>query len=152
MPTEESGLMIRRATAADVERWVALRAALWPDVHLQTHRDEIGAQLESSDEEAFVAETTEGKLCGFIEAALRQGAEGCSSTPVGYVEGWYVAAAWRKRGIGRALVEAAEAWARERGCREMASDTEVENAPSQAAHKRLGYEEAERLVHFTKAL
>jgi aminoglycoside 6'-N-acetyltransferase I len=54
--------------------------------------------------------------------------------------------------VGRALVAAAEAWARAQGCREMASDTHLDNAVSRHAHARLGYAEMEHLVHFRKPL
>jgi aminoglycoside 6'-N-acetyltransferase I len=50
------------------------------------------------------------------------------------------------------MVHAAEQWAREKGCSEMASDTWLENEASIAAHWKLGYQEAERLVHFVKRL
>jgi len=49
-------------------------------------------------------------------------------------------------------VAAAEDWARAQGCREMASDTWLDNTLSQQAHARLGYAEVERLVHFRKTL
>jgi aminoglycoside 6'-N-acetyltransferase I len=51
-----------------------------------------------------------------------------------------------------ALIEAAEAWARSKGCRRMASDALIDNAVSIEAHARLGYHEVERLVHFAKNL
>jgi len=51
-----------------------------------------------------------------------------------------------------ALPHRTAAWARERGLTEMASDTWIDNETSIAAHKRLGYDEAERLVHFIKKL
>lgn len=101
---------------------------------------------------ALLAVMESGDVVGFAEVSLRAVAEGCRHTPVGYLEGWYVASGWRGRGIGRRLVEAAEGWALARGCREMASDTELDNTASQAAHARLGYEEVERVVLFRKAL
>jgi aminoglycoside 6'-N-acetyltransferase I len=58
----------------------------------------------------------------------------------------------RGQKLGRELVQVAEGWAREKGCVEMASDTWLENETSIAAHLKLGYEEAERLVHFVKRL
>jgi aminoglycoside 6'-N-acetyltransferase I len=70
----------------------------------------------------------------------------------GVIEGWYVDADVRRRGVGRALVEAAEAWARSRGCRQMASDAELWNEVSHRAHGALGYEETARLVLFKKDL
>ncbi len=72
--------------------------------------------------------------------------------PVGYVEGWYVDPAWRRRGVGRRLVEAAEAWARSRGCTEMASDTTSEYPDSPAVHRALGYSIARSCLCFRKEL
>jgi aminoglycoside 6'-N-acetyltransferase I len=106
----------------------------------------------SETEEGFVAERPSGGLCGFLEAALRSRADGCDSTPVGYLEGWYVDEDFRRHGVGRALVEAAEGWARSKGCRQMASDAELWNTVSHQAHGALGDEEAARLVLFKKDL
>ena len=100
----------------------------------------------------FIASSADGKLVAFIEAGLRAYGEGCETSPVGYIEAWYVDEHIRGQKLGREMVYAAEQWAREKGCREMASDTWLENEASIAAHFRLGYEEADRLVHFVKRL
>jgi aminoglycoside 6'-N-acetyltransferase I len=63
-----------------------------------------------------------------------------------------VDAEYRNKGIGRALVTAAEEWARSKGSTEMASDAELGNDPSLSAHLKLGYEETSRLVHLRKEL
>ncbi len=78
--------------------------------------------------------------------------EGCETSPVGYIEAWYVDEHARGQKLGRELILAAEHWAREKGCTEMASDTWLENEASITAHLRLGYSEVERLVHFAKRL
>jgi aminoglycoside 6'-N-acetyltransferase I len=98
-----------------------------------------------------VAARPGGGLAGFLELSVRSYAEGCTG-PVPYVEGWHVDADVRRQGVGRALVARAEAWARERGYTEIASDTEVERAHSIRAHRALGFEEVERIVVFRKAL
>ena len=101
----------------------------------------------------LVAEADEGSLVGFLEVGLRSSADGCKeSHPVGYVEGWYVAANWRQRGIGAELLRAAEGWARCQGCIEMASDTAIDNEVSQRVHAAVGFEVAERSVLYRKAL
>jgi aminoglycoside 6'-N-acetyltransferase I len=100
----------------------------------------------------FVVERAGGGLCGFIEVSLRSYAEGCTTSPVAYIEGWYVDVDSRRRTLGRQLVQAAEAWARNQRLKEIASDTQIENAVSIQAHTRLGYEEVERIVCFRKAL
>ncbi len=99
----------------------------------------------------FVAEEN-GTLVGFLELGLRSVAEGCTSSPVPYVEGWYVAADWRRRGVGGALMQAAEEWSRARGYTELGSDTEEANRLSRAAHAALGFEEVETLVVLRKPL
>jgi aminoglycoside 6'-N-acetyltransferase I len=58
----------------------------------------------------------------------------------------------RRAGIGRRLVQAAEGWARERGCTEMGSDADLSNGVSHTAHRALGYGEVARLVLFSKKL
>jgi aminoglycoside 6'-N-acetyltransferase I len=93
-----------------------------------------------------------GRLAGFLEASIRPHAEDCETENVGYLEGWFVDSPYRRLGIGRRMVEAAEQWARTKGCREMASDAEVNNAASQHAHANLGYTETSRLVHLRKEL
>lgn len=144
-------LMIRRATPEDKAEWFRMRHGLWPDApdeYLDFDMDDI----LSSERDAVLMAFHDGQAVGMIEARLREYGEGCETAPVGYIEGWYVNDALRGHGIGAALVRAAEDWAREKGCTEMASDTWLENDVSITAHLKLGYEEAERLVHFWKRL
>ena len=109
--------------------------------------------LQNPEQEAvFVSAGPQGRLQGFVEVSTKPYAIGCETQPVGYLEGWYVELQMRSKGVGRALVMAAETWARSRGCRQMASDSQAENEGSQRAHTRLGYAEVERLVHFKKDL
>jgi aminoglycoside 6'-N-acetyltransferase I len=83
----------------------------------------------------FVVESTGEGLCGFIEVSLRDYAEGCQTSPFAYIEGWYVHEESRRHRLGTRLVQAAEAWARNQGLKEIASDTQIENAVSIQAHK-----------------
>ncbi|MBV8171599.1 MAG: GNAT family N-acetyltransferase, partial [Candidatus Eremiobacteraeota bacterium] len=99
----------------------------------------------------FVSESDQ-RLSGFIEVRLRPYADGCDTSPVGYIEGWYVEPASRRSGIGRRLVAAAEQWARARGCSEMASDSLLDNENGRRAHEHLGYAEVEQAVRFRKDL
>jgi aminoglycoside 6'-N-acetyltransferase I len=129
-----------------------MRRALWDEIPDEEQVREMDENLASDTDDVFFAERPGGGLCGFVEAALRSRADGCDSTPVGYLEGWYVDEDMRRCGVGRALVEAAEAWARARGCRQMASDALLWNEVSHQAHGALGYEENARVVQFKKDL
>ena len=151
--TEESAVSVRPLEPSDKDEWARLRAALWPDCPAEKHGQEMSDILRNPKEEAvFVSPGPDGRLQGFLEISIRPFAHGCESRPVGYIEGWYVEPDARRKGVGRALVAAAEEWARSKGCRGMASDAEIGNELSQLAHERLGYEEVERLVHFGKKL
>ena len=145
-------MTIRGPRGDERAEWLRMRRALWDDCPEDQQEREIDEILGSDTEEIFVAERPDGALCGFLEAAIRSRADGCDSSPVGYIEGWFVDEDVRRLGIGRALVEAAEVWARSLGCRQMASDAELWNLVSHQAHGALGYQETARLVLFKKDL
>lgn len=130
-----------------------MRLQLWPHHDAEEHLAEMD-EIQSTPDTypVFVAERPEGGLGGFLEIQTRAWVEGCDTQPVGYLEGWYVDHSLRTQGIGRKLVEAAEAWARNRGLHEMASDCYVDNDVSLASHTALGYEELERVIRFRKSL
>lgn len=135
-----------------------MRATLWPDATAAEHAREVEQILAGEWSGIFpyqvlVAESESGELTGFADVTLRSYAEGCApGRAAGYLEGWFVREESRRQGIGAALMRAAEQWARDQGCTEMASDTWLDNELSQQAHVRLGYEEADRCVHYRKDL
>lgn len=143
---------IRPIVERDRADWLRLRDALWPG-SLSDHDAETRRHFQRAEEVpvVFVADAA-GRVIGFLELDYRKYAPGCASSPVPFIEGWYVEPAHQRQGIGRALVEAAERWAHEAGFHEIASDTELENADGIAAHLALGYEEVERAVYFRRSL
>jgi aminoglycoside 6'-N-acetyltransferase I len=143
---------IRRATYEDKPGWLRLRQRLWPDAPIEYLDFDLDQRLSDPNYAVFVASREDEKLTAFIEVGLRDYGEGCETSPVGYLEAWYVEEHIRGQKLGSELVYAAEQWAREKGCREMGSDTWLENEPGIAAHVKLGYAEVERLVHFVKRL
>ena len=149
---EEQPVTIREIVESDRGHWVRMRDALWPG-SLSNHEIETRTYFEERHKAPiiFVAEA-EGRLVGFLELDYRKYAPGCCSSPVPFIEGWYVEPALQGRGIARALVEAAEARARAEGHHEIASDAELENSDGIAAHLELGYEEVERIVCFRRSL
>ena len=150
-------MKIKLATQADAGGWSVLRAALWPETDARQLRVEVDAFFLSEIPQAmlaavFLAENDSGTLVGMLELSLRPYADGCESSPVPFVEGWYVAPRSRQRGVGGALVKAAENWAIVQGYSEMASDALLENTISERAHKALGFDEVERAIRFRKEL
>lgn len=146
-------IVVRRVMPKDSEKWLSMRLSLWPETDERQHRKEMAMMLSSPDRYGiFVCEDVRKALIGFAEVSLREWAEGCLSSPVGYLEGWYVEKPGRRQGAGAKLLEAAEDWARSHGCTEMASDTNFGNEASEAAHLKLGFQVAARVVAFRKAL
>lgn len=146
-------MLIREVKPSDRAEWLRMRIALWPGSD-EDHERETGEYFRQPEPNTavFVAERDHGKLGGFLEASIRYYAEGCDTRNVGYIEGWYVDTDLRLQSVGRRLVAAAEQWARQQGCREMASDCELNNVGSLKAHLAIGYEEVERAIHFRKTL
>jgi aminoglycoside 6'-N-acetyltransferase I len=143
---------IRRLRTSDLEQWGRMRHALWPDIAPEAADHDMQAWLGRPDTVVFVACRPDGTLCGFVEAGSRPYADGCETSPVAYIEGWYVDAEVRQQGVGRALLAAAEVWARAEGYREIASDAHLDNTVSHRAHERAGYIEVERVILFRKSL
>ncbi len=134
--------------------WLKLRMALWPDASAAEHQEEMDDQVGAPDRYAqFLVRADSGEAVGLAEASVRTDyVNGTDSSPVAFLEGVYVAPEARRRGAARALIAAVRVWAAAKGCRELASDTALENVVSQAAHSRLGFKETERVVYFNMTL
>jgi aminoglycoside 6'-N-acetyltransferase I len=133
-------------------------ALLWPDASAAEHLPEIAKILTTGmygtlPGTIFVSETRDGELSGFLQTGLRSHADGCDTAhAVGFVEGWFVRAPFRNSGVGGELMRAAEAWARSRGCSEIASDTTIDYPGSELAHLALGFEVTDRCINFRRTL
>ena len=145
-------MIVRRAGALDRPEWLRMRCALWPGHTTAEHEAEMSTWLSRDDTAVFVCPRDSNGLCGFSEVSVRMYADGCETSPVAFLEGWYVDPDCRGIGRGRALVEAVEAWGRRRGLRELASDALLENEASHRAHEHLGFIEVERAVRYRKPL
>jgi aminoglycoside 6'-N-acetyltransferase I len=144
-------ITIRNVTQEDKTEWLHMRKGIWPEApqeYLDFDMDEILA----SDIDLVIFVCDRDRPIGLTEARIRDYGEGCETSPVGYLEGWFVQEEYRGKGIVGIMTQAAENWARGKGCTEMASDTWLDNEPSIRAHIKLGYDEVERLVHFVKKL
>ena len=145
-------MSIRPAEQQDHDAWFRMRKALWSECPDHTLRAEMATILADDSQAVSVAVRDGGGLGGFAEVSIHPHALACETHPVGYLEGWWVDPDLRRTGLGRQLVAAAENWARAKGCREVASDTDVGNDVSLTAHLALGYKQVGRVIPFNKRL
>ena len=143
---------IRRYRATDWDEWLRMNRALFPGLTLEADEAEMRGTIARSDAQVFVLDRGDGRLAGYVEVGERSIVDGCESSPVGYIEAWYVDPDVRVSGNGRALLEVAEDWARERGRSEMGSDALIDNEVSHAAHRKSGYEEVDKVINYRKSL
>ena len=140
---------------SDAARWLKLRCSLWPESSRREHEEDIGEFLAGKAREpaaVLLAEDDEKQALGFAELSIRSYAEGCSTDRVAFLEGWFVVPEARGRGVGRALMAAAEAWGRAQGCTEFGSDAEADDHASAAAHRALGFTDVGLVRCFRKDL
>ncbi len=150
--TKECACKIRKAQISDLGELTALALALWPG-----HTDaEMTADLRETmalPDAAFFLAYENDTAVGFAQCQLRHDyVEGTESSPVGYLEGIFVAEGCRHRGTARDLLKTCQNWAKEQGCREFASDCELSNEESRLFHEKVGFAEANRIICFTKKL
>lgn len=135
-----------------VQAAAQLTMKLWPG-HMEEDMQECVLEYMEEAEKTAILAKEEGVFCGICFASLRHDyVEGTEGSPVGYLEGVYVDENRRGQGIARALLQAAQNWAREMGCREFASDCELTNKKSLAFHLACGFAEANRIICFVKEL
>ena len=117
------------------------------------HQQEIVLYQRDPSKACFLAYLTDQEEpVGFIETSLRNVVDGCLSSPVGYIEGIYVAPRFRGKGIGAALVQKAIAWFQEQSCSEMATDALADDQLAQSFHRRMGFQETYRIVQFKRMI
>ncbi len=152
-----SEIVIRRATPADAAGLVALAREVGaePEGWLISTSDWRGAGEErrylrairrSPDAAVFVAEAPEG-LVARLSLARDPHPASFHVADLGLM----VAASHRRRGIGRALLEQAVEWARERGVSKLELHVFPHNEPALALYKAFGFvEEGYRRRHYRR--
>ena len=149
---EELAISIEKATLKDAKSVATLAAKLWNHHEIGELEAEFSDFLQQEDAAVFLCKRT-GAAVGFAQCGLRRDyVEGTETSPVGYLEGIFVEEGCRGRGFAKALLKHCEAWAREKGCTEFASDCELRNETSLRFHLRMGFREANRIICFTKKL
>lgn len=143
-------LRVRQATVRDIETVVALRLAL-----LLEHRDHpiygrlrddagarardlFAAQLRSTTEAIFLAERG-GEVVGVLRCVESAGSLLLEPARYAYVSSAYVRPPARRRGVLRALLTSADAWARARGLDQMRLHNVAGSVEAEGAWSALGF-------------
>lgn len=144
--------MILQATKEDIFAVAHLAVQMWEDAIPEELADEMSEVIDDAEGVIFVAKDN-GQIIGFAPCQLRHDyVEGTESSPVGYLEGIFVIEEFRRQGVAKELLKACEDWASAHGCKEFASDCELDNHQSYKFHMNVGFEEANRVICFTKQL
>ena len=152
--TGDSMMHVIEVTDPTNADWIRLREQLWPHLSWKQHKAElIAATNDPSQFIAFMALSRAKQAVGFAEVSLRHDyVNGCTTSPVAFLEGIYVNPEVRRTGVATQLCQAMETWAIAKGCQELASDAAIENTVAHALHQGLGFEETERIVCFKKTV
>lgn len=145
-------LRIYKAKEEDALATAKLAIQMWENATIEELAKGFVDVIHSPEGVVFLG-ATENQIIGFAQCQLRHDyVEGTETSPVGYLEGIFVEENYRKQGYAKQLLATCENWAREQGCTEFASDCELENTESLRFHLSLGFEEANRVICFTKSL
>jgi ribosomal protein S18 acetylase RimI-like enzyme len=153
------GVRVRPAEPGDYERALALWRAvdayhvrLVPDVFRwvpdEARSKALFARLVADSERLALVAAEGEDVAGLLTAELRAAPPAPLFRPstIAYVTTVVVEEARRRRGIGRALMEAAHAWARRRGAARLELSVYAENESAIRFYERLGYRTTQRVM------
>lgn len=144
--------MIEKAKHKDASTIAQIAIKMWKNHTVDELTKEFEKILENPESGVFMY-SVEAQVIGFAQCQLRYDyVEGTDSSPVGYLEGIFIEQKYRHRGYAKKLLDKCKEWAKEKGCREFASDCELDNAVSLAFHLKIGFSEANRIICFTMKL
>ena len=137
---------MRPADAAAVARLSGELGYPAKSEEIQERFDHLAGDPEQS---VFVACDAEEQVRGWLHVSAQHE---LTSPVTAEVRGLVVEADCRSRGIGRRLLEAAEAWAVTRGCRAMRVRSNTVRTRARTFYERAGYEVTKTQHNFRKTL
>jgi GNAT superfamily N-acetyltransferase len=146
-------LTIRPAAPGDVLYITQLAGELGYPVSQNDVRQRLeGIGRDSAPAVVFVAQLGDevaGEVVGWLHAYR---CAGLLAPPYAEIGGLVVGEAHRGRGIGRRLMEEAEAWARQHGCQQVRLRSNKVRVEAHRFYERIGYEAAKSQKVYWKAL
>jgi len=135
-----AAVRVRRAELSDLDDLVALEEATFDSDRLS--RAQYRRHLDSDSAQVLVASANHRRFLGTAVVFFRKGSRvarlySIASKPEA-----------RGKGVGSALIDAAEAAARTRHCHALRLEVRTDNASAIRLYERLGYKRLERLPRY----
>jgi [ribosomal protein S18]-alanine N-acetyltransferase len=136
---EEGALRLRRFRDGDLEALHRIDQSCFP-VGIAYSLRELENFIRRPDTSTWVAEA-DGNIVGFVVAD-------CERRDAGHIITLDVKKDWRHGGVGTTLMNAAEAWVRQRGAQFMYLETAEYNTTAQNFYRRRGYQKLRGLENY----
>ena len=144
--------MVQKAGKNELEALTNLAILMWDSYSANELANEFSDIISKGDAQFFLKLEHDVPV-GFAQCQLRYDyVEGTKTTPVGYLEGIFIKDGYRGKGYAKELLAECEAWAKDNGCLEFASDCEIDNIGSFHLHQAMNCTEVNRISCFTKVL
>lgn len=141
-------MSLRFAQASDADDIARLTAQLGYRAEPSAVSERLSRILERPQERVLVAEVA-GRVVGWLHAAVSEYLE---ADPFVVVGGLVVDSAHRKQGIGRALMDRVEQWAREQGCAVVRLSSSTPRTDAHRFYEQLGYTNIKTQYGFAKCV
>ncbi|MGB8653191.1 MAG: GNAT family N-acetyltransferase [Candidatus Acidiferrales bacterium] len=142
-------MKIRTPRAQDFARIAELAGELGYASSAADIAARLAGMNESEDHAVFVAETASGEIAGWVGVFVSRAVETDARVEI---SGLVVGAEVRSQGMGALLLERAEEWALERGCRSIGLRSNVLRERAHAFYLRNGYEHVKTQKSLRKKL
>jgi GNAT superfamily N-acetyltransferase len=144
-----NALTIRPACTTDIERLAELAAQLgYPSTPEQTQR-RLANLFDKPEENAVIVAETGGRVIGWVHVHLYSL---LVDDPEAEIGGLVVGEAFRGQKAGAALMQAAESWAKGKGCPSVYLRSNTLRTRAHEFYKRLGYTIVKSQYAFRKTL
>lgn len=141
---------VRRATAADLDALAPLfdayRRFYGQAGDLSAARDFLSARLQAGESVVLMAHSQDGIAAGFIQLYPMFSSVRLARTWV--LNDLFVAGHARRRGVARALLEAAATFARDDGALRLELETTPDNTGAQALYRDCGWQAYDGTLRF----
>ena len=143
-------ITIEQLTINNLSFLVDLVLELWSECDFDEEYQTYKNIIELDDEVCYLLKENDTYIA-FIHLTIRNDyVEGATNLPIAYIEALYVKPNYQRGGLGKKLIHEGELWAKQKGCFQFASDTELDNIKAIDFHKKAGFKEVNRIVCFVK--